>query len=51
MEWRDVPGFPGYQVSERGKLRKSTGYVLSMCGNKYSLRGFADCEESAWGAI
>lgn len=41
MEWRDVPGFPGYQVSERGKLRKKgTRYELGMCGNKYSLRGF-----------
>lgn len=38
MEWRDVPGFPGYQVSEKGKLRKDSGYELAMCGRKYVMR-------------
>lgn len=37
MEWRDVPGFPGYQVSERGRLRKSSGYVLCRQGKRYCL--------------
>lgn len=37
MEWRDVPGYPGYQVSERGGLRTGTGYVLPRRGRRYSL--------------
>lgn len=37
MEWRDVPGFPGYQVSERGKLRKASGYELGRRGTRYVL--------------
>ena len=37
MEWRDVPGYPGYQVSERGRLRKASGYVLARNGKKYAL--------------
>lgn len=37
MEWRDVPGYPGYQVSERGRLRKASGYVLVRRGARYVL--------------
>ncbi|MBD5416980.1 MAG: hypothetical protein HDR50_04830 [Desulfovibrio sp.] len=37
MEWRDVPGYPGYQVSERGRLRKSSGYELGRRGTRYVL--------------
>lgn len=37
MEWRDVPGYPGYQVSERGKLRKTSGYELGRRGTRYVL--------------
>lgn len=37
MEWRDVPGYPGYQVSARGGLRTSTGYVLPRRGKRYAL--------------
>lgn len=37
MSWRDIPGFPGYQINERGTVRKNTGYVLSRRGNGYSL--------------
>lgn len=37
MSWRDIPGFPGYQINERGTVRKNTGYVLSRKGNGYSL--------------
>lgn len=37
MEWRDVPGFPGYQVSRRGIVRTSTGYRPSRVGLRYVL--------------
>lgn len=37
MEWRDVPGYPGYQVSERGRLRKASGYELGRRGARYVL--------------
>lgn len=37
MEWRDVPGYPGYQVNQRGVLRKSSGYVLGRQGKRYCL--------------
>lgn len=37
MEWRDVPGYPGYQTSERGGLRTDTGYALTRKGRRYSL--------------
>ena len=37
MEWRDVPGYPGYQVNARGRLRKVSGYELSRCGTRYVL--------------
>lgn len=37
MEWRDVPGYPGYQVSERGRLRKASGYELGRRGTRYVL--------------
>lgn len=37
MEWRDVPGYPGYQVNQHGKLRKKTGYEPPMNGKRYAL--------------
>ena len=37
MSWRDIPGFPGYQINRRGMVRKSTGYVLSRNGTGYNL--------------
>lgn len=37
MSWRDIPGFPGYQINRRGMVRKNTGYVLSRNGTGYNL--------------
>lgn len=37
MEWRDVPGYPGYQVNARGRLRKASGYELGRRGTRYVL--------------
>lgn len=35
--WRDLPGFPGYQVNRRGKVRTTTGHELSPQGRGYIL--------------
>lgn len=47
MEWRPVPGFPGYEINRKGRVRKSTGYQmvvrrgrvhLSRDGRQHSLK-------------
>lgn len=33
-EWREVPGFPGYFVSDQGRVRGRRGWVLKVSTNK-----------------
>jgi hypothetical protein len=37
MEWRDIPGWPGYQINRLGKVRTSGGYELHQHGMGYRL--------------
>ncbi len=37
MEWRVIPGYPAYEISESGTVRKASGYLLAKCGMKYRL--------------
>jgi hypothetical protein len=41
MDWREIPGFPGYNINETGNLRTLSGYSLPLRGSyrkKYRLR-------------
>ena len=38
-EWRDVPGFPGYQVSDRGNVRSLDRIVTTANGKRRALKG------------
>jgi hypothetical protein len=38
MDWRPVPGFPGYEINPAGKVRKAgSGYELRPYGRSYRL--------------
>ncbi len=38
MEWRTIPGYPAYEISESGTVRKTgTGYPLGKSGRRYGL--------------
>lgn len=32
-QWRDVPGWPDYAVSDKGRVRGQRGWILSLCDN------------------
>lgn len=29
MEWRDIPGYPGYMINAKGRVRTRNGYSIS----------------------
>ncbi|QLA13567.1 hypothetical protein [Desulfolutivibrio sulfodismutans] len=38
MEWRTIPNYPAYEISESGTVRKTgTGYQLGKSGRRYGL--------------
>jgi hypothetical protein len=44
-EWRDIPGCPGYQVSDRARVRSTKKRVLSQRGNRSVTMTFGGDEE------
>lgn len=38
MEWRTIPGYPAYEISESGTVRKADSkYPLGKSGRRYGL--------------